>query len=175
MSSYAFLKAEGIVEYKPLEQYFEEIANIRAETEYRKMKSEAEGNIANAKLDSQRSWLIDKWETQRENYLKGKPYLKLKFEQSSGTQIKRDALEDLRSLLDSGSAEGLYGTKVLRKMIREFDSVDSSLNSVKSTTNAAAEWRSRVKQDALNRINAIAGSNPNAQLFYKEIIEGLIG
>lgn len=175
MSAYAFLKAEGYVKYKPLEDYFEQIANIRAETEYRSMKKEAEGNIANAKLDYERSWLIDQWQTQKENFLKGKPYLRLKFEQSSGTQIKRDALDDLRALLDSGQADGMYGTKTLKKLVREFDSVDSMLNSVKSTTNAAMDWRARYKQQALERMNSIAGANPNAQLFYKEIIEGLIG
>lgn len=70
MTAYAYLKAEGFINYKPLEDYFEQIATIKAETEYRKLKDTTAKQVENANYDSRKVWYAQEGEISRKEFLK---------------------------------------------------------------------------------------------------------
>lgn len=174
MTAYAYLKAEGFLNYKPLEDYFEQIATIKAETEYRRLKDKTAKAVAGEPVDSRATWLAQEGEISRKEFLKDKPYLRKALEQKSGTQIKLDTVRDLRDMLDNPLTPKDGTTKIMRKMLKEFDYAYGILQTVDSQSDTSIQYRTLVKQDALDIMKSLAGNNPNAQLLYTDIFERLL-
>ncbi len=174
MTAYAYLKAEGFINYKPLEDYFEQIATIKAETEYRRLKDETAKQVEGSAVDSRRQWLAQQGEISRKEFLKDKPYLRKALERKSGTQIKLDTVRDLRDMLDDPATPKDGTTKIMRKMLKEFDYAYGILQTVNSQADGSIQYRNLVKSDALRIMSNLAGNNPNAQLLYNDIFERLL-
>lgn len=174
MTAYAYLKAEGFLNYKPLEDYFEQIATVKAETEYRALKDKTAKQVAGAAVDSHAQWLAQQGEISRKEFLKDKPYLRKALEKRSGTQIKLDTVRDLRDMLDNPLTPKNGTTKIMRKMLKEFDYAYGILQTTNSQSDGMIQYRSAVKSDALRIMQEIAGNNPNAKLLYNDIFERLL-
>jgi hypothetical protein len=174
MTAYAYLKAEGFINYKPLEDYFEQIATVKAETEYRRLKDKVAKEASWAGTEMDRSWITQQGEISRKEFLKDKPYLRKALERRSGTQIKLDTVRDLRDMLDNPLTPKDGTTKIMRKMLKEFDYAYGILQTVESQSDSSIQYRNAVKSDALRIMKDVAGSNPNAQLLYNDIFERLL-
>lgn len=174
ISAYAFLKAEGIVKYKPLEDYFEQVATIKAENEYSAIKKRTEAAIANANTPIQAQEAYAAGEQERKFFLQGKPFLVTALESKGGQQLKLDALDDLDNLLNSPYVDNNDQTVIImRQMMKEYRNADSLLKSTPAQTDAATEYRRRLKEDALNHMARIAKGNANAMALYNDIFERL--
>lgn len=174
MTAYAYLKAEGFLKSKPLEDYFEQIATIKAETEYRRLKDKTAKQVAETATDGRRMFLAQQGEISRKEFLKDKPYLRKALERRSGTQIKLDTVRDLRDMLDNPLTPKNGTTKIMRKMLKEFDYAYDILQSTDGQSDGMIQYRNAVKSDALRIMEQLAGKNPNARLLYNDIFERLL-
>lgn len=77
-------------------------------------------------------------------------------------------------MLDNPLAPKDGTTKIMRKMLKEFDYAYDILQNVSGQSDGLIEYRNSVKADALTKMQQIAGSNPNAQLLYNDIFERLL-
>ena len=174
ISAYAFLKAEGIVKYKPLEDYFEQVATIKAENEYSAIKKRGQQAVQDANTPIQAAEAYAQAEVDRQNFLQGKPFLVTALESKGGAQLKLDALADLDNLLQSDYVDNNDSTVIiLRKMMEQYHNTDGLLKAVPAQTEAATEYRRRLKEDALNHMARIAKGNANAMALYNDIFERL--
>jgi hypothetical protein len=103
------------------------------------------------------------------------PFLKRVFEQRDGTtQLKRDVVTNMAQALDSGMIPTDDTSNRIRKMIRVFNIADNQAKSILAETDAASNAKKTIKSDALDELAKIAGSNPNAVLFYETILKRLL-
>jgi hypothetical protein len=175
INSYSFLKREGFIKSKPLEQFLGEISNIDAENQYYDMKDEAEARIAGAYSASDKAYLRQKFDTERKAFLEARPYLRLQLEQVGGDQIKRDALTDLRQLVNADYAPKTATTAKIREMITIFDRAQMLLNSVVGRTDEEIEQRNYIRNKAYNDLVKLAATNPNASMVLNKLMKRLLG
>jgi hypothetical protein len=175
ITSYSFLKREGFIESKPLEKFLGEISNIDAENQYYDMKDEAEARIAGAYSASDKAYLRQKFDTERKAFLEARPYLRLQLEQVGGDQVKRDALTDLRQLVNADYAPKTATTAKIREMITIFDRAQMLLNSVVGRTDEEIEQRNYIRNKAYNDLVKLAATNPNASMVLNKLMKRLLG
>lgn len=175
IDSYSFLKREGFIESKPLEKFLGEISNIDAENQYYDMKEEMETRLANVYSPADKSYLRQKFDAERKAFLDARPYLRLQLEQVGGDQVKRDALTDLRNLVNAEYAPQTATTAKIRQMIEIFDRASAVLNSVTGRTDEEIAQRDYVRNRAYNELVKLAETNPNATMVLNKIMKRLLG
>ncbi len=175
IDSYSFLRREGFIESKPLEKFLGEISNIDAENQYYDMRDEMETKIARTVSPSVKAILRDKFEADRKAFLDARPYLRLQLEQVGGDQVKRDALDDLRNLVNADYAPQTATTAKIREMIDIFDRAMAVLNSVTGRTNDEIAQREFIRNRAYTKLTALAETNPNASMVVNKIMKRLLG
>jgi hypothetical protein len=175
IESYSFLKREGFIESKPLEKFLGEISTIDAENKYYDMKDEAEARIAAAYSPADKSYLRQKFEAERAAFLDARPYLRLQLEQVGGDQVKRDALTDLRNLVNAEYAPKNYTTAKVREMIEVFDRAQFALDSIVGRTDEEITQRNYIRNRAYSQLVALAETNPNASMLLNKIMKRLLG
>ncbi len=175
IESYSFLKREGFIESKPLEKFLGEIATIDAENEYYDMRDEMEAKLANIFSPSDKSYVRQKYDAERKAFLDARPYLRLQLEQVGGDQVKRDALTDLRNLVNADYAPKTATTAKIREMIDIFDRTNMVLNSITGRTNEEIVQRDYIRNKAYNQLVELASTNPNASMLLNKIMKRLLG
>ena len=175
INSYSFLKREGFIESKPLEKFLGEISNIDAENQYYDMKDEMERKLARTLDPSTKSFLRTKYDRERSAFLDARPYLRLQLEQVGGDQVKRDALTDLRNLVNADYAPKTATTAKIREMIDIFDRASIALNSITGRTDEELSQREFIRNRAYNNLVRLAETNPNASMVLNKIMRRLLG
>lgn len=174
MSAYMFLKREGYIEKVPLEDYMERIATVQAENEYYDMRDAAETAASRAGTPDRARMIMNKYEQDRAKFLDERPYLRLAMERGRGQQLKINALENTREMLASGKAPENATTDAIRRMIAVYDEAKNSLDNTTSQTDSALSFKRNIRSSASQRMQEIAGSNPNAVEFYDAVLKRLI-
>jgi len=176
ITAYAFLKHEGYIKYKPLEEYFEQIANVKAENEYFDLRNTYETRLANAATPQDQSMVRYEYEQKRAEFLKGKPYLKLTLERNNGNQLKIDVVDELRQMISSGMVDTKQPTiRNVVKMIRIFDYYDGLLKSADSQSDIATVYKRALRLDATKKLAPIAAMDANAKALYDDVLRRLLG
>jgi hypothetical protein len=176
IAAYSYLKAEGYVERKELDQYFMDIANVWAENTYDDIKKKWSERMVLEPTVSGRQNMSNMMQQELDEFLADKPYLKTKFENFSGNrQYKTDVLTDMRNMLSTDVPEGSTATAdVIRNMIAEYDKGLLALQANPAETDAATAYRQQARAIIANRIAEIAGANPNAIQFYNNVLKRLL-
>lgn len=176
IAAYSYLKAEGYVQRKELDQYFMDIANVWAENRYDDIRKKWGERIALEPTTTGRQHLSNMMQQELDEFMADKPYLKTKFENFSGNrQYKTDVLADMRNMLEADIPEGSTATAdVLRRMIAEYDKGIMTLQANPADTDSATAWRQQTRAIIANRIAEIAGPNPNAIQFYDNVLKRLL-
>jgi hypothetical protein len=175
IESYSFLKREGFIESKPLEKFLGEVATIDDENQYYDMRDEMESKLANVGSASDKSYLRQKFDAERKAFLDARPYLRLQLEQVGGDQVKRDALTDLRNLVNAEYAPQNATTAKIREMITIFDRATSILSTVVGRTDEEIAQREYIRNKAYNDLVKLAETNPNASMVLNKIMKRLLG
>ncbi len=176
ISAYAFLKHEGYIQYKPLEDYFAQIATVKAENEYSDMRKEYEERLSNVNTADEATIVRYEYETKRGKFLQNKPYLKLAMEPKGGTQIKQDIVDELRLMTSSDLINRNDPTiKNIIEMVRIYDHYDSLLNGVNSQSDAANVYKRQIRWDAASAFMPIIKYDANAKALYEDIFSRLLG
>lgn len=175
IDAYAFLKREGYIKSKTMDQYLEDIANVNAENEYFDMRDSFKKQIAAAATTTEARQMSANFEQQLQQFKDQRPYLKLALEHNStGNQLKVDVLTDVRNMLNSGMVERSSTANILRSMIQEYDSIKAQLDSISSQSDSDAAFKERLRTQGSSKLIEIAGINPNALNFYNTILKRLI-
>ena len=175
LEAYSFMKREGFIESKPLEQYFREISVVNAENEYFDAKDQHDELMAQLPTDSGRSAERRRWEEWSRQYKENNPYLRLELENVEATQIKRDALDDLRGLLDSSIAPQTETAKKLREMISIYDQARAMMANVPGQTDDEIAYRKYIREQAYSQLQEMAAINPNATMLLDNVLKRLLG
>lgn len=175
MEAYMFLKREGYQKRKDLDKYFEEVFTVVAANEHDTMKKEYEERIAYADTPEQVSMLRAEMDQAVKQFTNTRPNLKRMFEQTDGTtQLKKSVVEDMRRMLGSGDVPESETTAKLRRLVTEFDRLYGAVNSITATDDFASEQKRNLKVLAVQRLEEIAGTDPNAIAFYENILKRLL-
>lgn len=175
IESYSFLKREGFIESKPLEKFLGEIATIDDENKYYDMRDEMEAKVAAVRDPASKAYLRNKYELERAAFLDARPYLRLQLEQVGGDQVKRDALADLRNLVNAPYAPQTATTAKIREMVDIFDRAQLSLNAITGRTDEEITQRNYIRNKAYNDLVELAATNPNASMVLNKIMKRLLG
>jgi hypothetical protein len=176
ITAYAFLKHEGYIKYKPLEDYFTQIATVKAENEYSDMRKEYEEDLASANTSTDAAMIRYDYENKRSKFLSDKPYLKLAMEPKGGNQIKEDIVDELRLMTASDLIDRKNPTiKNIVEMVRIYDYYDGLLNSVNSQSDAANLYKRQLRWDASTAFQPFIKYDANAKSLYEDIFRRLLG
>jgi hypothetical protein len=174
--SYAYLKAQGLVKNKELEDFLKEAATANARKTYYEISDNFNEKIANAANPVDKRQLRDSL-TNAQNALKvAYPLLKTYLGTQEGTkQPRQDALDDLRDLIYSNKAPNAELSKVFSAMIGVYDAGQVNLRNSQGSTSLAEFRRKEIRSDLKDTLVTIAKDNPNAQALYWTIFDPLIG
>ena len=174
--SYAYLKAQGFVKNKTLEDFLMEASTADARKKYYEISDSYNEKIANAKNPVEKRGLRTSL-TNAQNALKvAYPLLKTYLGTQEGTkQPKQDALDDLRNLIYSNKAPNTKLSEVFSAMIAVYDSGQTDIRNNQGSTGIAEFRRKEIRADLKDTLVTIAKDNPNAQALYWIIFDPLIG
>ncbi len=174
LDSYMFLKREGIVEDKTMEQFMADIATVEAENEYYDLKASWEERIASAVSEDHRRFLSKQAEQEISAFKEDKPYLKSVLGTFEGTQVKEDVVDDVRRMLSSDRVPSNATTKALAEMVNVYDQFRASISYVTANTDDAIAERKSMRAAASQRLYELSLNNPNAVLFYDSVLRRLV-
>lgn len=172
---YAFLKREGYIEALPVEDFLKRVQVAEDRFKYEQLKKEYDDKIEAAVLPSMKTMYREEWSTIREDYLSDKPLLVEDLEFRGSEQQTRNALEDLRKMINEDRAPSIDLTNKYRKMIEVFDNAELSLSVLTSNTRFQRAQRDRIRKGALQQIEAIAAGDPQAEAAVRVLFRRLIG
>jgi hypothetical protein len=174
--SYAYLKAQGLVKNKELEDFLKEAATANARKTYYEISDNFNEKIANAANPVDKRQLRDSL-TNAQNALKvAYPLLKTYLGTQEGTkQPRQDALDDLRDLIYSNKAPNAELSKVFSAMIGVYDAGHVNLRNSQVSKSLSEFRRKEIRSELKDTFLTIAKDNPNAQALYWTIFDPLIG
>lgn len=175
IEAYSFLKREGFIQSRPLDEYFREVSVIQAENEYYDKRKEHEMRLTQVYSDDARAIERRRWTNWSKDFKEANPYLRLELENYTGLQVKRDALDDLRQMIATGAAPANETTRVLGNMIEIYDNAEALLSRVTGRSDAESRYRESVRKNALVKLEEIAATNPNASVLLNNVLNRLLG
>ena len=94
----------------------------------------------------------------------------------SGDALKKEALDDLRTVLRNGQAPDKKLGDVFAAMISEYDNMNLQIKRVgNNKSNAADAYRRDAKDDAKEMLLKLSEGNENARALFNIILDPLIG
>ena len=176
IETYSFLKAEGMLKRKELDNYFMQISVVNEENQYFDIKKKYETLISTSAPDLAQQYR-NQYAVEKDAFLKDKPYLKLKFESPNDLnllQTKNDSLDDLRRLVNSNDiSPSNASVSKIRDIIDIFDNAKVAMGSLGYSDNENS-YRLKVKNDAWTKINNITRDNMAAANVADELIKRLL-
>jgi len=176
IASYTYLKSQGFIKNKQLEDYLREASVAGARQEYNQRRDYYDAAIQATNSIQERRILKEQWSQEQDFFKKTTPMLAQALENNPGYKaLKVEALDDLRFVVQSGNAPDKKLAELFNAMIIQYDNMNSKLNANKGSATAAEQRRKAIKQDTDELIRITAGNNPNAVSLYWNIFNPLIG
>lgn len=171
--SYQYLKSNGFVKNKVLEDYVFQIATATARKTYYEVSDKINAQIA-ASTDTKYKQFLRGDLQQKQQVLK-KAFPMLATALSGGDPTKKvNALNDLRKVVLNGQAPNAKLAKSFYTMIALYDDYVKKTTGLGSSNNDR-NYKNFLKADLKDNLVTAAGSNPNAQSVYNTLLEPLIG
>jgi hypothetical protein len=174
--SYAYLKAQGLVKNKDLDDFLLEASTAQARKTYYELSDSYNEKIANAANPMDKRYFREQL-TMAQNGLKvAYPLLNTYLGTQPGSaRSKQDALDDLREVIYSGKAPDKQLSQVYSAMIGTYDAAQAQLRSSQGSSSLMEMRRKEIKADLKDTLVTIAKDNPNAQSLYWIVFDSLIG
>jgi hypothetical protein len=115
------------------------------------------------------------WKQEKEKFLQDKPLLVEDLQSFEGEQKTRNALDDLRRMIDEGSAPKTALTGKYGSMIEVFDNAELSLSVLTGNTRFQRNQKERIRKAAMAQIEDIAAGDPQAESAVRVLFKRLIG
>jgi hypothetical protein len=176
IESYSYLKSQGLVKNKQLEEYLREAATSDVRQRYNARKDLYDNEILNTPDSKKRQYLREQWSLESKFFKTSHPLLAKQLEQNEGyIALKNEALDDLRNVVYSGLAPDKKLAEVFGAMILQYDEGMKQLSGVTGKTDYDVGYRKAIRADLKDVLRQLAGDNPNAKSLYWNIFETLIG
>lgn len=171
--SYQYLKSNGFVKNKILEDYVFEIATANARKTYYQISDDINAKIAASPDPMYKRFLRQDLQTKQQQLKKYFPLLSTALSGANQTK-KQNALNDLRDVVLTGKAPDKNLAKQFYTMIALYDNYISKTSGLGSTNNDT-NYKKFLKADLKDNLVTAAGTNANAQSVYNTLLEPLIG
>ena len=175
--AYKVLFTQGIKKSKLLDDHLRDVQTARDIQFYYSQKDAYEEELANTYSDSLKRNLKTDWEVWKKQFTSARPLLQEEFGGQSDKAVKRQrAFKDLQVML---ADETVKTEPAIRKSLTEMTQVynDYVYNKdlIPGSSSAMENYKDFLKQDAKDRLEAIAATNPNAKDAYNVLFSRLIG
>lgn len=176
IEAYTYLKSQGFIKNKQLEEFLREAATADARQQYNTRKDLYDNEILNTPDAGKRRYLREQWSAESKFFKTSYPLLAKQLESNEGyIALKNEALDDLRNVVYSGKAPDKKLAEVFGAMILQYDEGMKQLSGVTGKTDYDAGYRKAIRADLKDVLRQLAGDNPNAKSLYWNIFETLIG
>jgi hypothetical protein len=176
IQSYSYLKSQGLVKNKDLEDFLREASTADARQQYNTRKDlYDEATIATPDAGKRR-YLREQWKLESDFFKQSYPLLRMQLERNNGyVAAKVEALDDLRNVVYSGKAPNKKLAEIFGAMILQYDEGVAQLAGVTGRTDYENGYKKAIKADLKDILRQLAGDNPNAKSLYWNLFETLIG
>jgi hypothetical protein len=176
IESYSYLKSQGLVKNKDLEEFLREVSTADARQQYNTRKDTYDAQILATPDSGKRRYLREQWSLESEFFKKSYPLLAKQISPDAGyLALKVEALDDLRDVVYSGAAPDKKLAEVFAAMILQYDKGTAQIKGVTGRTDYDSGYKKAVRADLKDVLRQIAGENPNAKSLYWNLFEPLIG
>lgn len=172
---YAFLKREGYIESLPIEDFIKRVSIAEDYAGYKELQTRYDEQIESAATPSMRTYYRGLWKQEKEEFLRNKPLLVEDLQSFEGEQKTRNALDDLRRMIDEGSAPKTALTGKYGSMIEVFDNAELSLSVLTGNTRFQRNQKERIRKAAMAQIEDIAAGDPQAESAVRVLFKRLMG
>jgi hypothetical protein len=176
LEAYTYLKSEGFVKNKDLEDFLREASTADARQQYNIRKDLYDAAILETTDPGKRRYLREQWRLEGNFFKESYPLLAAQLAPSGAyIALKNEALDDLRDVVYSGKAPDKKLAEVFGAMILQYDEGVKQLSGVTGKTDYDVGYRKAIRADLKDVLRQLAGDNPNAKSLYWNIFETLIG
>jgi hypothetical protein len=176
IGAYSFLKSEGFIKNKTLDDFLRQAASAEARQKYNVRKEFYDDAITKNDSVQGRKELRQKWDMEKEAFMKQYPLLAAELGNVKAYKpLKIEALNDLRNVVYSGLAPDRALAETFATMIYKYDEFQAGIDSIQGSSQSDADRKRMMKDDIREFLKATAGTNPNAVSLYWNIFDGLIG
>ena len=176
LDAYSYLKSQGFVKNKQLEEFLREAATADARQQYNTRKDLYDQTITETQDAGKRRYLREQWKLESDFFKQSYPLLRMQLERNDGyLASKVEALDDLRNVVYSGKGPDKKLAELFGAMILQYDNGKAQLDSITGRTDYDNGYKKAVKADLKDVLRQIAGDNPNAKSLYWNLFETLIG
>ena len=176
LEAYTYLKSQGFVKNKDLEDFLREASTASARQEYNVRKDLYDAAILETADPGKRRYLREQWQLEANFFKESYPLLAVQLAPSGAyVQLKDEALDDLRNVVYSGKAPDKKLAEIFGAMILQYDEGVKQLSGVTGKTDYDVGYRKAIRADLKDVLRQLAGDNPNAKSLYWNIFETLIG
>jgi hypothetical protein len=176
LEAYTYLKSQGFVKNKDLEDFLREASTASARQQYNTRKDLYDAAIIEAVDPGKRRYLREQWQLEANFFKESYPLLKVQLAPSGEyLALKGEALDDLRNVVYSGKAPDKKLAEIFGAMILQYDEGIKQLSGVTGKTDYDVGYRKAIRADLKDVLRQLAGDNPNAKSLYWNIFETLIG
>jgi hypothetical protein len=174
--SYAYLKAQGLVKNKPLEDFLLEASTAQARKTYYELSDSYNEKIANATNPMNKKYYREQLTMAQGGLKVAYPLLNTYLGSQPGSaRSKQDALDDLREVIYSGKAPDKQLSQTYSAMIGTYDAAQAQIRASQGSSSLMEMRRKEIKADLKDTLVTIAKDNANAQSLYWIIFDSLIG
>ena len=171
--SYNYLKSNGFLKNKNVEDYIYQIATANVRKAYYAITDEFNAKIAATNDPTYKAYLRQDL-TERQRAFKTTYPLLPKALGQGETVDKVNALNDLRDVIVSGKAPKKDLATKFYAMISAYDAYERKTNGLGSSGNDS-NYKNYLQADLKDTLVTLAGTDPNAQSLYNTLLEPLIG
>jgi hypothetical protein len=176
IGAYSFLKSEGFVKNKNLDDFLRQAAAAEGRQKYTVRKEFYDDAITNAGSIQGRKELRQKWDVEKNAFMKQYPLLAAELgDVKAYKALKVEALNDLRNVVYNGLSPDKDLANTFATMIFKYDEFQAGVDSIQGSSQSDADRKRMMKDDIREFLKATAGTNPNAVSLYWNIFDGLIG
>jgi hypothetical protein len=176
LESYSYLKSQGFVKNKQLEEYLREASTAEARQKYNTRRDYYDSLIQENPSIGVKRYYRNLWKQEQTFFKNSYPLLARQLEMNEGYKsLKTEALNDLRKVVDNGLAPNKELGTLFKSMIMQYDNAQAQISGIQGSTNRADAYKKLIKSDLKDFLRTLAGSDPNAISLYWNIFEPLIG
>lgn len=176
MASYSYLKSEGFIKNKDLEDLLRQASVASGRQKYTVRKEFYDDAISKENSIQGRKELREQWAIEKNAFMKQYPLLAAElYPGESVIAMKNEALDDLRNVVYKGMSPDKALGETFATMIYRYDEFKAGIDSIQGSSQSNADRKRMMKDDIREFLKVTAGSNPNAVSLYWSLFDGLIG
>ena len=176
LSAYSYLKSEGFIKNKDLEDFLRQASVASGRQKYTIRKEFYDDAISNSDSVQGRKDLRNQWDIEKNAFMKQYPLLAAELGNVKAYKaLKEEALNDLRNVVYNGRSPDKALGETFATMIYKYDEYQAGIDAIQGTSQSDADRKRMMKDDIREFLKVTAGENPNAVSLYWSLFDGLIG